>query len=93
MHTHKRTENGEVIFQHNGDFSGRVRIIFHVGDLYRQGAEPGLSNDETDMAIAEIPFEDVKSLVAKYVRDKKIQTLEQMSDEAILGVEYDHYAF
>lgn len=61
----------EHLFIHNGDFSGDVII----------------ARSKDGVELAEVPFADLKMLVASWVRDKRIYHLEcQAEDDEILGV-------
>jgi hypothetical protein len=40
-----------------------------------------------DPETIDIPFEDLKGFVAEYVRKYQIQRLEQLNDDAVLGLE------
>jgi hypothetical protein len=72
MHTIKFKKNPEVVFLHNGDFSGDVKIIrFKEGEWSRE---------------VEVPFDALVSLVAKWARDVKIAKLEDASEHEILGL-------
>jgi hypothetical protein len=66
MHT---TKGKKAVFNHNGDFSGDVRIY----------------DTETKQEMW-IPFDDLKALVAAYVRTEKISRLEQEEDDKTLGL-------
>lgn len=62
------TKSGNTYF-HNGDFSGDVSWEFFQGG---------------SQITATIPFEDMKELVAEYLRSERIEQLENMSTEEIL---------
>ena len=65
------TTNGKKIrFFHNGDYSGDVKMI----------------EIKTGKEIGEVPFDDLKTLVAQYVRDERVQKLEDASDDHVLGL-------
>lgn len=79
MHTHKA---GDTIFHHNGDFSGDVKIV-----LYTEPKEsPVPAEDGRRWWEVEVPFEDLRSLVAEYVRGRRIELLEQASDDGLFGI-------
>lgn len=61
-------KSGNTYF-HNGDFSGNVKW-----EELRNGAYVTL----------QIPFEDMKELVAQYIRTKKIAELEEASLDKLL---------
>ena len=62
------TKSGNTYF-HNGDFSGSVQWT----EFY-----------EGKSASFVIPFEDMKELVAQYLRSKRIEQLENASTDQIL---------
>jgi hypothetical protein len=64
------TKVNKTIFHHNGDFSGDIHIYFENNS----GAE------------ILIPFDDIKGLVAEYIRREKISKLEDAEDNELLGV-------
>jgi hypothetical protein len=66
MHT---TQGKKVIFLHNGDYSGDVKIVVRA-----TGQE------------IEVPFTDLKRLIADYVMSEKISRLEQAKHDEILGI-------
>jgi hypothetical protein len=72
--------NGRV-FLHNGDFSGDLEINVHPAELEELDTEDG-----TQLFRLAIPFEDIKAIVADYVRRVRTVELEQMSDDQVLGV-------
>ena len=62
-----------TVFFHNGDFSGEV--IVRV---------PESKNE--DQQEVEVPFEDLKEFVAKYICSEKISKLEDAEPDEILGL-------
>lgn len=71
-----------INFLHNGDFSGDVNIGIGV-ELRHLRVEP--YDDGT--LVVRIPFEDIKHLVARYIQNRKIEELENMEVNEILGIE------
>lgn len=69
------TIGAEATFIHNGDFSGDITI-----SSKKTNFEP-VRNPDGDYIDLTIPFEDLKMIVATYVRDKNISALEQASDD------------
>lgn len=70
MHHFKGNKGTE--FFHNGDFSGNVSIKVPVSKSVSQEIE--------------VAFEDLKELVAEFVRSEKIGKLEDAEADEILGV-------
>lgn len=68
---HTLTSN-ETVFNYNGGFDGNVTI--------QRASSDGV------MVLTEIPFEDIKNLVAEYVRRSKENKLEISTADQILGV-------
>jgi hypothetical protein len=64
------TEGKKYRFFHHGDFSGDVKIM----------------EIKTGEIVAEVPFEDLKRLVAAKVMNERIAKLEQMEDDELLGL-------
>jgi hypothetical protein len=62
--------------QHSGDYSGNIR--FHVA--------PDEVEVDTEVGIAGIyiPFEDIKAVVAEWIRSVRIDQLDQASTMALL---------
>lgn len=94
MHTTPGTTTG-VTFHHNGDFSGEVEICIsdNADWLYKDGPaveyeKPNEAFDLPGYHTVKVPFEDVKGLVAQYVRDKLIEKIETSDDESLLMGEW-----
>lgn len=66
----RTTEGKTHRFFHHGDYSGDVKIM----------------EIKTGQIVTEVPFADIKRLVASYVMHEKISKLEQMNDNKILGL-------
>jgi len=62
------TEGKQFTFVHHGDYSGEIKII----------------NNKSQKMVAEIPFEDIKRLVAEWVRGEWIEAIEGMEDDTLL---------
>jgi len=60
-------------YSHNGDFSGDVQFTTLNADL------------RGTVSTVVVPFDDFKALVAEYVRRKKIESVERMTDDQALG--------
>lgn len=67
-----------LTYHHNSDFSGNV---FVDGD---EVSEFGMETEDGGIGI---PAQDILFLAAQIIRMKKIQALEQASDDQVLGVE------
>ncbi len=89
MHT---IEGLVATFNHNGDFSGDVKITiptYYAGGavqekyVYLPNAGP---EDVEETVTIQVPFGDLKRLVASYVLSRRIEKLEQAEDDEILGV-------
>lgn len=65
-----KTEGKKFRFFHHSDFSGDVQIM----------------EIKTGEIVAEVPFEDLKRLVASHVMREKIAKLEDMEDDELLGL-------
>lgn len=65
-----KTEGKKFRFFHHGDFSGDVKIM----DI------------KTGEIVTEVPFDDLKRLVASCVMHRKIAKLEEMDDDELLGL-------
>lgn len=85
MHTTSGVTPG-VSFHYNGDFSGNVHISVNSDT-------PGVRFEESDPAgefpgsiTLELPFADLKYLVASYCRSRRIEALEDCDDDAVLGL-------
>jgi hypothetical protein len=66
---------------HNGDFSGTVEVIARILET---------EEFDSDTGKVEIPFEDMKALVAQHVRNARIEAIENGDDyslEAISALE------
>ena len=74
-----KLDNGRV-FLHNGDFSGNLLINVAPGEVDYTETVPG---EPTTWRVA-LPFEDVKAIVAEYVRRERTTALETASDDDIL---------
>lgn len=75
MHTRKMDSG--VIFHFNGDFSGEVAIV----------APNEESGDTTKTHTVWVPMADLRALVAQQIQDLRLREIEQLSDEALLGME------
>ena len=64
-------------YHHNGDFSGAVKFDAQVEMM---------SPTSAGLAWVEVPFEDLRALVAEYARRERISRLEEMSDDEVLGL-------
>ncbi len=64
------TEGKKYRYFHNGDFSGDMQV----------------ADKKTGETIFEIPFADMKRVVAQYIKDIKIAKLEDSADDEILGI-------
>ena len=81
-----------AMFFHNGDFSGDVQL-----DAPTFAGDQSFMRDGKVMATVEVPFADLKALVAEYVRRARISAaedsnsdevsrLEEMTDDELLGL-------
>lgn len=82
MHAFDSPTTQGVTYFHNGDFSGNVKILVPT-DM--ADVEPV---ENTDFIEIEVPFEDLKALVARYVRRRKIADFEREEDDVILGISH-----
>jgi hypothetical protein len=64
------TEGKKYRFFHNGDFSGDVKIM----------------EIKTGEIVAEVPFDDLKRIVASMLMYERIAKIEQMEDDELLGL-------
>jgi hypothetical protein len=80
MHTTKA--NLGSTFIHNGDYSGDL-IISVPADKVKEVPDPTGA-----WVHINLPFEDIKQLVADYVRERTITALEQANDDDVLFMEW-----
>jgi GTPase involved in cell partitioning and DNA repair len=73
MYTTQTGQSG-IYWHHNGDYSGDVIVRVPSGSVTIDSAG----------ARVEIPFEDIRELVANYVRNEKIARLETRTAEEVL---------
>jgi hypothetical protein len=66
-----------TVFHHNGDYSGDVTVIPVSFPERRDGPDGAISFS------VDIPFEDLRQLVLGYLRDRRIEHLEQISDDEL----------
>ncbi len=72
-------DNGRV-FLHNGDYSGDLLINIGPGEVETLDVMPG----QPPTKRVTIPFEDIKAIVAEYVRRTMRIALENASDDDVL---------
>lgn len=91
MHSTEGNTDG-ITFHHNGDYSGELWItIDDTADWeYKHGpaVEYKKPNDEFGFPghwTVKIPFDDIKGVVADYVRSLKVEALEDAEPDEILG--------
>lgn len=86
------TEETQVLFHHNGDYSGNVKVVLptRVGNPQTHHfTDP----DGIDQHTAElnVPFEAIKGLVLQYLQGELIGALEDMNDKELerlfIGIE------
>ena len=78
-----------VCFNHNGDFSGdvKIRIIKAPSDVvhaYEFGGRAAGMPEPEYVDLEDVPFAALKALVAKYARGNLVARLENASDDEIL---------
>lgn len=75
-------------YHHNGDFSGVVQFAAHLNSNFTDDLRSSLLGkyEEFSPRTVEVcvPFEHLKKLVAKWVRQEKISELEQTNPDEIL---------
>jgi hypothetical protein len=76
------TDGKEVTFHHNGDYSGDVLIVVQAHKV----AHYESTSHTSEHYEIEIPFNDLKMLVAEYVRGEKVDRLEQAEDDEVFGL-------
>lgn len=69
------TEINGIVFHHNGDFSGDVKIDVPTANMSE--FTPAFGEDVQFMVT--IPFETLRNLVLEYIRNKTIRNFESMS--------------
>lgn len=70
--SHSTNTRGGTIFIHNGDYSGCVRI---------STAEFPMVSEYVD-----VPIEDLIEFVVGYIREKRIEDIERMTEANLLGI-------
>jgi len=94
MHTTCGVTEG-IWFNHNGDFSGSVMVVISddaewpykdgpAGKRYEGADDPNATVSRTGYWSFRIPFEDLRALVATYVRNKQIAAVEEATDEEVI---------
>ena len=68
------TVGSKCRFHHNGTFEGNVTI----------------SHNDKGVALADVPFADIKMLVATWIRSERIAAIEGASDDEMLFGVIDH---
>jgi hypothetical protein len=66
-----------TVFHHNGDYSDDVTVI------PVSFPEPVPTPDGSILFSVDIPFADLRELVFAYLRDRRIEQLEQASDDEL----------
>jgi hypothetical protein len=77
MHT---LTSGDSIFHHS-NFSGEVHVIVTT----KPEKLPSFEDEPARWKVL-VPFEDLRYLVAEYVRQRRIELLEAASDDDVLGI-------
>lgn len=77
MHTTRLSSGRDLM--HNGDFSGNLHIICAPGEVENIAGANG------PIVRVTIPFEDLKEIVAEYVRGERISAAEQATTDELLG--------
>lgn len=75
-------ERDDVIFHHNGDYSGDVLVYVSRDRVDADPGTPGMKG----LAVVTISFEAIKDLVAEAVRSARVQAAEQASADEVLGL-------
>jgi hypothetical protein len=73
------TDTKNLGWNHNGDFDGEVKVTVPAS------AVDGPWPDGT--YVIEIPFEDIKELVAEYVRKEFIRMAEEATPDELLHID------
>lgn len=81
-----KLNNGRV-FLHNGDFSGDLIVNVEPAAVARWTITAGTGLPAT--VRVSVPFEDIKAIVAEYVRRETVRALEQASDDEVLFCTFD----
>lgn len=79
-----------MFFHHNGDYSGVVQISIS-SDVRLPRGESAFEEHEpwgqdSGHVIVRVQFDDLKLLLADYVRSNRMRELENMTDDELLGV-------
>lgn len=74
--SHTYRAGGGTLFHHDGDFGGDVKITVPAEPVEMVTAEGGTA------WMTVVPFADLRELVFAYLRARKIEQLEQCSDDA-----------
>ena len=82
-----------VVFNHNGDFSGdvKIRIIKAPSDVvhaYEFGGRAAGMQEPEYVDLEDVPFAAIKELVARYTMQEEIARIETASADEILRREW-----
>lgn len=69
------TRVGKTVFIHNGDFSGDVELIVDKQQIQKW---------EHGERTVSVPFEEIKGLVAEYVRQKTLEAVHAADADELL---------
>jgi hypothetical protein len=71
---------GEITMHHSGDFSGEVEFMVNAD-------RADVVDDPVNNTVTfRLPFKALKKLVAEHVQQRRIDELENGSDDLILGI-------